>query len=81
MSLLQSAQGDIWLGYWDDGLDRYDPATGKFYHYLTTRDLSANLQNFPAVHLFETIENGQPFLWVGTRGGGVYKLRFESIFK
>ena len=77
MSLLQSARGDIWLGYWDDGLDRYDPATGKFHHYLTTRDLSANLQNFPAVHLFETIEDGQPFLWVGTRGGGVYKLRFD----
>lgn len=78
MSLLQSATGDVWLGYWDKGLDRYDPATGAFHHYLVTRGLSVNFQEFPIVHLAETIEEGQPCLWLGTRGGGVYKLKFDE---
>lgn len=78
MSLLQSASGDIWLGYWDKGLDRYDPATGAFHHYLATRGHSVNFQDFPVVHLAETVEEGQPCLWLGTRGGGVYKLKFDE---
>ncbi|MCB0565698.1 MAG: response regulator [Phaeodactylibacter sp.] len=78
MSLLQSATGDVWLGYWDKGLDRYDPATGAFHHYLVTRGLSVNFQEFPIVHLAETIEGGHSCLWLGTRGGGVYKLRFDE---
>ncbi|MCB0586530.1 MAG: hypothetical protein KDD06_14565, partial [Phaeodactylibacter sp.] len=78
MSLLQSVTGDIWLGYWDKGLDRYDPATGTFHHYLATRGLSLNFQDFPVVHITETLEKGQPFLWIGTRGGGVYKLKFDE---
>ncbi|MCB0587757.1 MAG: hypothetical protein KDD06_20865, partial [Phaeodactylibacter sp.] len=78
MSLLQSATGDVWLGYWDKGLDRYDPTTGAFHHYLVTRGQSVNFQEFPAVHLAETIEGGQPYLWLGTRGGGVYKLKFDE---
>ncbi|MCB0550088.1 MAG: response regulator [Phaeodactylibacter sp.] len=78
MSLLQSASGDVWLGYWDKGLDRYDPATGIFHHYLSTVGLSVNFQEFPVVHLGETVEGGQPYLWLGTRGGGVYKLKFDD---
>ena len=78
MSLLQVASGDIWMGYWDKGLDRYDPVTGIFHHYLVTSDLSVNFQKYPAVHLIETIEQGQAFLWLGTRGGGIYKLRYNE---
>lgn len=79
MSLLQSTSGDIWLGYWDKGLDRYDAASGTFYHYFLTRNLDINFQLYPIVHIIETIENGQAFLWVGTRGGGLYKLKFNEI--
>ena len=77
MSLLQTTSGDVWLGYWDKGLDRYDPATGTFHHYLLTKNRTVNLQDFPAVHLAETVENGKSYLWIGTRGGGVYKLFFN----
>ena len=68
----------MWLGYWDKGLDRYDPATGTFHHYLVTRGLSVNFQDFPIVHHAETTEEGLPCLWLGTRGGGVYKLKFDG---
>ena len=77
MSLLQTSPGDIWLGYWDKGLDRYDATTGVFHHYLLTKNRTVNLQDFPIVHLAETVENGQSYLWLGTRGGGVYKLVFN----
>ncbi len=74
MSLLQTTSGDVWLGYWDKGLDRYDPATGDFHHYLLTKNRTVNLQDFPVMHLTETVEGGKSYLWAGTRGGGVYKL-------
>lgn len=77
MSIIQSAAGDIWLGYWDDGIDRYDPVTGIFHHYLVSHDLAINFQQYPIVHLLETIEHGKPYLWAGTRGGGIYKLEFD----
>lgn len=77
MSLLQTSTSDVWLGYWDLGLDRFDSATGTFHHYLLTKNRTANLQDFPIVHLTETVENGNSFLWAGTRGGGIYKLRFN----
>jgi signal transduction histidine kinase/ligand-binding sensor domain-containing protein/DNA-binding response OmpR family regulator len=78
MSLLQTTSSDIWLGYWDKGLDRYDPVTGAFHHYLLTKNRTVNLQDFPVVHLIETVENGKSYLWLGTRGGGVYKLFFNQ---
>ena len=79
MSLMQSSSGYIWLGYWDKGLDRYDPSTGIFHHYIVPKDHSVNFQEFPVVHFEETIEEEQEFLWVGTRGGGVYKLLFDPL--
>ena len=78
MSMIQSASGDIWLGYWDKGLDRYDPGTNTFHHYLVTEDLSVNFQEYPIVHLAETQEPSGNYLWLGTRGGGVYQLKFDE---
>ncbi|HMQ45965.1 MAG TPA: two-component regulator propeller domain-containing protein [Saprospiraceae bacterium] len=78
MAMLQSHSGDIWFGYWDKGLDRYDYSSGTFHHYPLSKNLNVNFQEFPIVHLMETLERGQPYLWLGTRGGGVYKLKFDE---
>lgn len=78
VSILESVSNDIWIGYWDKGLDRYHPDTQIFEQYVFTTDRSINLQEFPIVHILETIENETAFLWLGTRGGGVYKLKFDS---
>ena len=77
VSILQSVTNDIWIGYWDKGLDRYNPDTHTFEQYVFTTDRSVNIQEFPIVHMLETNENGKTFLWLGTRGGGVYKLYFD----
>ena len=78
VSLLQSTTSDIWIGYWDKGLDRYDPEKGTFQQYVFTNDRSVNLQEFPIVHMLETNEKEGTFLWLGTRGGGIYKLKYDE---
>ncbi len=78
MSLLECRSGDIWLGYWDSGLDRYDPVRDTLYHYGETAGFEVDLNAFPVVHLMETQENGRSFLWLGTRGDGVLKLQFDE---
>lgn len=78
VSLAQSRDGSIWYGYWDIGIGRFDPLTAKFHQYRFSSGMELNFGDFPVVHLFETLENGNSFLWVGTRGGGVYKLRFDA---
>ncbi len=77
VSMIQSVENDVWIGYWDKGLDRYDPETGTFEQYVFTSDRSVNFQEFPIVHLHELIEDGQPYLLLGTRGGGIYKLKYD----
>ncbi len=78
MSFLESKNGDIWIGYWDKGLGQYEKATNSFKHYSSTSDLSLNLKEFPLVHLMEIEQDGQQYIWVGTRGGGVVKMRFDQ---
>ncbi len=78
MSIHESATGDIWLGYWDSGLGRYDPVRDTFFQYAETAGFEVDLKAFPVVHLMETRENNELFLWIGTRGGGVFKLRFDE---
>ena len=78
VSILESVSNDIWIGYWDKGLDRYDKASDEFSQYVFTTDRSINLQEFPIVHLLEVIENGVTYLLIGSRGGGVYKLKYNA---
>lgn len=79
MTLSKSSANRIWFGYWDEGIGFYDPTKETFAHFTHTRDMEADLREFPAVHLIETIENGNTFLWLGTREGGVFKLKYDSL--
>ncbi len=77
-SLLQTQDGNIWLGYWDKGFTKYSPTEDTFKHFYTSKDLSINFQEFPIVHLAEEIKGDHTFLWAGTRGDGLYKLRYQA---
>jgi len=81
MTLEVSSDGKIWFGYWDNGIGQYDPATNTFMHFNFTSDFGINFQEYPIVHLKEIEENGITYLWVGTRGGGLYKVKFENRSK
>ena len=77
MSLEESANEDIWLGYWDNGLSRYDRKRARFYHYQTTKDLRIDLRTFPIVNILETGTSDRNFLWLAARGNGLYQLRYD----
>jgi ligand-binding sensor domain-containing protein len=65
-SICADKSGVIWVGTKGYGLDRLDPATGKFTHYRhNPQDLSSLIHNKVTV-LFQDREG---FLWIGTHGG------------
>jgi ligand-binding sensor domain-containing protein len=60
------AAGDIWIGFYDKGLDRYDRAQGRFIHYQHDREDAASIGSNRITSL---AFDGQGQLWVGTREG------------
>jgi len=78
MSLLQTKSGEIWIGYWDKGIGRYDVATNNFQHFSYTENFSSNLEEYPIVHMAEVEENGELYIWIGTQGRGMSKLKFDE---
>ena len=32
-SLIEDDRGDLWMGTWGGGLDKFDPTTERFIHY------------------------------------------------
>lgn len=78
MSIFESKNGNIWIGYWDKGITCYNPNTNRFQHFQATHDLKINLESFPVIQFEETVENEKNILWIGTRGGGVYQLSYND---
>ncbi len=78
MTLCESSDQAIWIGYWDNGIGRLNPITDSIDHFDYTSNFELYLKKFPIVHLYETVENGKKFLWSGSRGGGLYKMYFNQ---
>jgi PAS domain S-box-containing protein len=68
VSLLQDRSGAIWAGTWGGGLNRLDPATGRFTRYRHDPEDPDSLSNDIILTLYE---DSQGRLWVGTNGGGL----------
>jgi len=67
-SLIEDSKGNIWIGTWNEGLYRYDPATGIFYAYpVINSEKSAHV-------IFEDSQNRK---WIGTWSSGLYLLENE----
>lgn len=64
-ALVEDSQGFIWIGTRQGGLNRYDPVSGKFTHYIYNeadpQTVSSNL-----IYSLCLDENG---LWIGTDNG------------
>ncbi|OJJ18015.1 hypothetical protein BKI52_29635 [marine bacterium AO1-C] len=69
-NLLTDVDGSIWIGTSGQGLDHYNPQTGKFDHY------PFHAKNRPQIPWISTLYQ-DPLkpdeLWVGTRGFGLFK--------
>jgi len=75
-ALLEDRDGIVWIGTVRRGLDRFDPATGMFRHYLAG-PTAAGLQNNEVSALFED-RVAPHILWIGTSGGGLTRLDTSS---
>ncbi|MDH4311924.1 MAG: hypothetical protein OEW57_09840, partial [Gammaproteobacteria bacterium] len=66
ISLVQDSRGDIWLGSFDAGLQRLDPASGRFTSYQHAGNDPASLSANDVRAIFEDSSNR---LWIGTATG------------
>lgn len=67
-TLLKRADGSIWVGG-TEGLDRYDPETGRFHRvHVEANDSSL----IGAIHTLMEDTTGR--LWIGTFANGLYRL-------
>jgi ligand-binding sensor domain-containing protein/signal transduction histidine kinase len=64
-ALAEDEQGNIWIGTRQGGLNRYDPVSGKFYHYFHDSQNNESIAS-NQISALEIDENG---LWIGTNNG------------
>jgi signal transduction histidine kinase/ligand-binding sensor domain-containing protein len=65
-SLFADSNGNIWIGFYGMGLDKFDPVTNHFTHYRHKEHEPGTLSNdFVTALLRDHLGN----LWVGTYGG------------
>jgi signal transduction histidine kinase/ligand-binding sensor domain-containing protein len=75
---VRSISGDnksnIWLGK-INGLDKFDPSTGKYTHYSLGIDFNANnIRDEIASMYIDKVG----IIWAGTRGGGLKKIELDK---
>jgi ligand-binding sensor domain-containing protein/signal transduction histidine kinase len=61
-----SETGVLWVGTFDNGLDRYDRLTKKFIHFSHNPSDPSSLSNNTVTAI---LEDRQGVLWIGTHGG------------
>ena len=64
--LFADSSGIIWIGFYGMGLDRFDPETNTFTHYLHQKNNASSLSNDSVTAIL--IDHSGNF-WVGNRGG------------
>lgn len=73
----QSAYG-VWMGLWDAGMSYYDRVEDRVYAFAQSSDGNVDFRLKPIIVINETTtSSGEHFLWVGTRGNGLYQLKFD----
>jgi ligand-binding sensor domain-containing protein len=69
--MYEDEDGILWLGTIDGGLNRYDPGTGKFEHFVNDPSDKSSLSNNRVKCILEPEINGEDILWIGTNNGGL----------
>ncbi len=70
LSIHQGYSGNLWFGTWSMGLFRFVDAENTF-EKIDPVIQSTRLSDFPLTCLYEDQHN---VLWIGTRGGGLFKI-------
>lgn len=70
MAICADSRGSLWLGFYQNGLARINPSTG----YCDYIHLPGFTKYRDAEHVFSIVEDHHQRLWIGTHGGGLYRL-------
>ncbi|MDP4258534.1 MAG: two-component regulator propeller domain-containing protein [Bacteroidota bacterium] len=73
-AVLQDDEGMIWVCTWNGTLDRLDPATGKFTHYIGPKGKFGN----PASIYHLLYQDHAGIIWVGEESSGVTALDYKK---
>ena len=71
-AILEDRQGRLWLGTESNGVDVYDPQSGRFYHLKEGKN---GLSNSNVTALAEAPDGA---IWVGTRNG-LHKIELKTL--
>ncbi len=74
-AIIEDHDGIMWIGTNGQGLDKFDPLTGRFTHYRNNPHEPGSL-SFD--YVWEVYEDSAFRLWVGTDGGGFNKFDRET---
>jgi len=66
MSLEGNGQGQLWIGYQDEGLSILDIKTEKFRHFDRETEIS-----LPSTTIWKIMRDSQKRFWLGTRNDGL----------
>lgn len=76
-AIVEDDKGNLWIGTWGGGLDRYDRRTDQFVHFrhdpADPASLSSNL-------VLSLLRDSRGDIWVGTEEGGLNRMRPDGKF-
>ena len=73
-SLLEDAEGFMWVGTGSNGINRFNPNTQSFNTYQNDPNNVFSLSNNTVLSLHEFLG----FLWIGTHGGGLNRFNTQT---
>jgi signal transduction histidine kinase/ligand-binding sensor domain-containing protein/DNA-binding response OmpR family regulator len=68
--MIKDKEGNLWIGTWYNGLNKFDPSTEKFTRYLHDENNPSSISSNDIVSLCTDKEGN---IWIGTIGGGLNK--------
>lgn len=74
-SMIESRNGEIWVGTKENGLNRYDRDTNKFTRYQADPD---NPTSLGGERVYALLEDHAGVIWIGTAQGGLNRFHPET---
>jgi ligand-binding sensor domain-containing protein len=75
ISLFEDKKGNIWIGTWGGGLNKYDPFKGEFTRFIFQKDKPDGINDNT---IWAICEDNAGNIWLGTERGGLNKYNPET---